>query len=170
MKLRSSHRSSLKEFPMFSQLPSELRFLIWKTASFITRNVDITTERRGSIRRRLATGYQKLRAYKYLSRCLPPAILHTNKQSQAEGLKWYHIDFGYIIDGAGDFGYSAPPEIMSTGMQTEYVSWVLLGEDHLDLYVYRSLLPLFKTSNAVARKTECDRWLATSSLSHTRTC
>lgn len=100
---------------MFSQLPSELRLLFWKTASFITRNVGITTERRGSIRRRLATGYQKLRAYKYLSRCLPPAILHTNKQSQAEDLKWYHLDFGYIIDGAGDFGYSAPPEI--------YVNW-----------------------------------------------
>jgi hypothetical protein len=44
---------------MFGQLPSELRVLIWKTASFITRNVDITIERRGSIRCRPATRYQK---------------------------------------------------------------------------------------------------------------
>jgi hypothetical protein len=53
------------------------------------------------------TSYQKLRACNYLSKRPSTALLHTNRESRAEGPQWYHLDFGYIVAGAGDFSHSA---------------------------------------------------------------
>jgi hypothetical protein len=81
-------------FTCFSRLPLELRRMIWKYTCFHQRNVDITASYLPDQLWDIWDESYFHDVFYYLSLCGPPAVLHVNKESRSEGLKWYSLDFG----------------------------------------------------------------------------
>ncbi|KAN0106802.1 hypothetical protein V8E51_009678 [Hyaloscypha variabilis] len=82
-----------KSFTCFPRLPPELRRLIWKHASFHSRDVDITASFDRYTLPRDLDFHSSPETFHYLSISLPPALLSTTSESRAEALKHYSLDF-----------------------------------------------------------------------------
>lgn len=83
-----------RSFTCFPRLPPELRRLIWKHASFHSRNVDITASYHPT---KLSDTWDLVspeEIFYYLSVCPPPSILSVSRESRSEALKYYTLDFG----------------------------------------------------------------------------
>jgi len=85
-----------RKFTCFPKLAPELRGKIWKEACKVTRNVDLwvldssyfsSTDR-----------YLHGNPHSFSSSCHPPSVLAACKESRAEGLKHYTLDFGTKAD------------------------------------------------------------------------
>ena len=95
-------------FECFGDLPKELRLKIWKTASFIPRNVDVWNK---DIFLSRSNGEEAhLIPHRMHSRHPPPAILHVCCESREEALGHYVLEFGAIKD-VGDFVITSRPRI-----------------------------------------------------------
>jgi hypothetical protein len=105
-----------KSFTRFPRLPLELRFQIWKHASFHARNVDITASYAPS---NLSTAWD-LRSlgniFYYISACPPPSLLSVNRESRSVALKHYTLDFG-VQPILSDPENAVPPRI--------YMNWAV---------------------------------------------
>ncbi|CZR60728.1 uncharacterized protein PAC_10624 [Phialocephala subalpina] len=92
----------------FNNLPTELRLRIWKKAAFIPRNVDVWNREIFIGKNNQGTAYAV--SYRMISRTPPPAILHVCRESRAEGLKYYMLEFGTTKDFR-DFVITSKPKI-----------------------------------------------------------
>ena len=83
-------------FTCFPNLPKELRLLVWELTCFQTRTIDLRMELRTKMKRRFpkVRTDRYIRPYSWYSNCLPPAVLQVDRESRAEALKWYKLEFG----------------------------------------------------------------------------
>ena len=80
----------LTTFPIFPKLIPEMRNLVWKWASFITRDLGVQCVQY-TVMKVVDTKYYPC----WFSSLTPaPAILHVSKEARREGLKYYKLLFG----------------------------------------------------------------------------
>jgi hypothetical protein len=104
----SSRLNFLDTFSSFGELPSELRIKIWSYVCFHPRNVDIMTEKLGTVRISDST-YADV--HKFFSHaCSHPAVLQVCRESREEGLKHYQLEFGTSYNSS-IINVSTPPQI-----------------------------------------------------------
>ncbi|CZR66043.1 uncharacterized protein PAC_15944 [Phialocephala subalpina] len=73
----------------FPHLPIEIRLMIWKYASFTTRNVDVTGKLFWT-----DPGHFIANVFRDASLTPSPPVLQVNQESRSEALKWYSLEFG----------------------------------------------------------------------------
>ncbi|KAE9366646.1 hypothetical protein N431DRAFT_445360 [Stipitochalara longipes BDJ] len=85
-----------RTFTCFPKLAPEIRIKIWKEACKVTRNVDLWVE----IGWWLSNIDGTLPGYPHFfrSQSRPPAVLSVCRESRAEGLKFYTLDFGIKVE------------------------------------------------------------------------
>jgi 2EXR family len=88
--------------------------MIWKYTCFHQRNIDITASYLPDQLWDIWDESYFDDVFYYLSLCSPPAVLHVNKESRSEGLKWYSLDFG-TKPTSSDPIYASPDHI--------YINW-----------------------------------------------
>jgi 2EXR family len=107
-------------FTCFPKLPAELRTKVWKYASHVTRNIDISTKTLYLSCKRNGEG--PAMPYYYVSSCPPPAILLVCKESRTEALKYYKLDFE-SEDLWGLSGTSNTPPVLIATPPRIYINW-----------------------------------------------
>jgi hypothetical protein len=91
------------EFHLFPKLPIEIRLMVWKKASFISRAVHLSI-------RRLDSDPIKIQL---VSKTHVPAILQTNQESRQEAANHYVLAFGnsWFLDPPGPTEYKFPDTV-----------------------------------------------------------
>jgi len=79
----------LKKFTCFPKLPKELQLEVWKDAAFHGRNIGLWVKDVWSKEHGLFYRYNY-----FYSTCRQPSILHVCKESRAEALQFYKLEFG----------------------------------------------------------------------------
>jgi len=109
---------SCSTFTCFSKFPMELRLKIWNYASFQTRNIDVWVGL-VSFAELSDNAHVEHTPHYFYSTVGNPAILHTCRESRAEGLKFYKLSLGADLicqwPRLPPFNIWSPPRI--------YINW-----------------------------------------------
>lgn len=99
----------LDVFPLFPDLPPELRGMIIKEACFVPRNVGVwrRDERKDPY-------LPAVRLYSFRTKSPLPSILQVNQEFRKEALRWYDLALGTRFN-AGHLSRVLPPQI--------YINW-----------------------------------------------
>ena len=112
-------------FPKFSQLPPEIRHSIWEFVCFQERNIPIDIQFNDVPDRE---DYLDLYyTCQYITTLPSPAILHSTRESRAQGLKHYNLAFGESFDfpavGDSPDGWDSFPAVSVEVPATIYINW-----------------------------------------------
>jgi hypothetical protein len=106
-----------RNFTHFPLLPIEIRNMIWMWASYEPRNVTVASQRSCDINWTLGSYWEtdKYEVDDLSSFTPPPVLLRTTKESRAEALEHYSLEFANNLTVAGNYGailrYTAPGRI-----------------------------------------------------------
>jgi len=110
-----------RTFTCFPRLPAELRMKVWKYASHVTRNIDIST--RILYLSSEPQGKGAAPSYYYTSSCPPPSILHVCKESRTEAMIYYQLDFESSENVWNRSGTSRFPPVYIATPPSIYINW-----------------------------------------------
>jgi 2EXR family len=102
----------LSRLTLLPKLPPEVRFCIWKLASFLRRDLDVWTRTMGNIELPEIGG--TFEPFRFVSSHPAPAILYTSKEARDIGLKhyealfWNECEFGTFTFSTPDHKYCNP--------------------------------------------------------------